>query len=193
MVLTVCLMVRKWLTRSTLRTYFRFLLQPWRLACFAIAGLGMTLIAPYTGDHTWDYVDAAVMAILTFLTAPWAVGVFYRVFRKQASLVDVYIALCLMLFSASWFYDAYIFWRDGVYPATWLQNLIISPTLYIAGGLFWNLDYEEGIGIRFAFQRADWFRVMPESGFGRIFWLALPFMIFATYSMVWFVWDFLYR
>ena len=133
----------------------------------------MTLIAPYTGDHTWDYIDAAGMAVLTFLTAPWAVGVFYRVFRRQASLADVYIALCLMLFGSSWFYDAYILWRDSVYPATWLQNLIISPTLYIAGGLFWNLDYEEGIGIRFAFQRSDWFRVVPESGFRRIFWLAL--------------------
>ena len=173
--------------------YFRFLLRPWKTLTFGIAFVGMVVIAPYTGDHTWDYIDAAVMAILTFLTAPWSVGTFYRAARKRVSGIDVYIALCLMLFSSSWFYDGYIYWRDGIYPATWLSNLIISPTLYIAGGMFWNLDYVRGHGIQFAFQRQEWFHVSPNSAFRKILWVALPFMAFATYSMVWFVWDFLYR
>ncbi len=57
--------------------YRTFLGQPWRLTTFIIAAVGMVLVAPYTGDPTWDYFDALMMSVLTYLTAPWAVGTFY--------------------------------------------------------------------------------------------------------------------
>ncbi|RPH50746.1 MAG: hypothetical protein EHM85_09235 [Desulfobacteraceae bacterium] len=37
--------------------YWRFIFKPWRLMTFAIANLSMTVIAPHTGDPTWDYFD----------------------------------------------------------------------------------------------------------------------------------------
>jgi hypothetical protein len=58
--------------------YTRWLLRPWRLLTFLPALVGIVVIAPYTGDPYWDAVDASVMALATFTTAPWAVGSFWR-------------------------------------------------------------------------------------------------------------------
>ncbi|MBI4608682.1 MAG: hypothetical protein HY726_06730 [Candidatus Rokubacteria bacterium] len=43
-----------------------------RAVTFAVAAMGLSLIAPYTGDPR-DYVDAAFMSVLAFSSAPWAV------------------------------------------------------------------------------------------------------------------------
>jgi len=43
------------------RSYGEFLLVPWRMTTFIIALLGIYVIAPYTGDPTWDYIDALVI------------------------------------------------------------------------------------------------------------------------------------
>ena len=175
--------------QSNLKPYLKFLLVPWKLITFIIAAAGITLVAPYSGDYTWDYLDAIVISMLIYLTAPWSIGVFYRFFQKRSFLSDVYLAICFTLFSSSWFYDGYIFWRDGIYPPTWLSNLIISPTFYIAAGLFWNLDYETGKGAVFAFQHKDWFRHEFKTPVRKILWIMAPFMLFAFYGVVWFVWD----
>jgi len=53
----------------------------------------MVALAPYSGDPTWDYADAAFMCILTYITAPWAVGVLYRFRRFHPDLKAVYVAL----------------------------------------------------------------------------------------------------
>ena len=116
---------------GNIKKYAAFLAQPWRVVTFLISGGGITLIAPYTGDFTWDYVDGAVISTLVYISSPWAVGTIYRKFKRQSSWGDVYVALCLMLFSSSWFYDGYIYLRNGFYPATWFSNLIISPAFYI--------------------------------------------------------------
>ncbi len=48
-------------------------LQPWKLATLAI-GLGLLLVgANYYHAPDWDYTISLIMAILTYLTAPWAV------------------------------------------------------------------------------------------------------------------------
>ncbi len=73
--------------------YRRFLQSGWKLGTFVIAVLAMTIMAPYTGDPTWDYVDASFMSVLTFLTAPWAVGTLFLALRRQAAPVQVYIAV----------------------------------------------------------------------------------------------------
>jgi hypothetical protein len=169
--------------------YWAFIFMPWKVVTFLIAATGMLVIAPYTGDPTWDYFDASGMALLTYLTAPWSVGIFFRFFKKQAAPGDLYVAVCLLLFTSSWFYDGYILVRDGVYPGSWLQNLIISPTLYLSGGLFWNLAWARGEGVRFAFQWPEWHRHRQEQKMSRIIWLMLPFMIFAAYSILWFAGD----
>jgi hypothetical protein len=171
----------------TTPAYFRFLGVPWKLVTFAVSGIGMTVVAPYTVDPTWDYYDAAFMSILTFLTAPWVTGTFYLAFRGRARLREVYVAACLWMFSASWSYDLYILLRDGEYPNTWLPNIPASSVLYFSAGLLWNLDWRPGRGATFSFQEAGWPGVAPAAAFGRIFWIALPFMLIAAASVLYFL------
>jgi len=184
------ILLNKWrLKTSSQKDYFKFLFKPWKTVTFLIAATGITIAAPYSGDPTWDYFDSIVMSVLVFLSAPWTVGIIYRSFIKKSSWTDVYVAICLMLFSASWFYDGYIFWRDGVYPVTWWSNLLISSALYIAAGLLWNLDWESDRGTTFAFQWEDWYFHHSEAAFKKIIWITIPFMLFAAYSVLWFVWK----
>jgi hypothetical protein len=167
--------------------YLRFLGVPWKLVTFAISGIGMTVVAPYTVDPTWDYHDAAFMSVLTFLTAPWAAGTLYLALRGRSGLRPVYVAACLWMFSASWSYDLYILLRDGEYPNTWLPNIPASSVLYLSAGLLWNLDWRPGRGATFSFQEDGWPSVAPTAVFGRIFWIALPFMVIAAASVIYFL------
>lgn len=169
--------------------YRKFLAQPWKLGTFAVAASGMTVIAPWTGDPTWDYVDAFMMSALTFVTAPWAVGVFYRAVRGQESAAAIYVALCLMLFSASWCYDGYLLVRDGIYPETWWANLKASSILYLLAGMLWNLEWQPGHGSRFAFMAPDW----PHGASMHVSWrlvlIMLPFMLLASALILPFLWG----
>ena len=160
--------------------YRAFLLQPWKVVTFAISATGMVVIAPWTGDPTWDYVDAGFMALLTFLTAPWSVGTLYLGLRRRAGPVALYVAACLWLFSASWSYDGYILLRDGYYPPTWLPNLFASSVLYCAAGLLWNLEWHRERGVVFGFMRSGWPEPAGEGGFSRVLIYALPFMLIAA-------------
>lgn len=173
--------------KNNLAGYGRFLMEPWKVVTFLIAASGVTLAAPYSGDPTWDYVDGVFMSVLVFVTAPWAVGAVFRSVRSRARWEDIYIALCLMLFSSSWSYDAYVWMRDGVYPPTWFSNLIISPAIYTAGGLFWNLEYLPGRGMSFSFQRDSWYLEPVRTSFTKLLWIAIPLMAFAFYAVAWFV------
>lgn len=141
-------------------------------------------MAPYTGDPTWDYVDAAFMSILTFLTAPWAVGTLYLALRRQAKPVHVYIAVCVWMFSASWAYDVYILLKHGYYPPTWVPNIVLSSILYFVAGLMWNLQKKEGRGVVFGFMEPGWPNPEYDLGFRQIFWFALPIMILVTAMIV---------
>ncbi len=160
--------------------YRLFLLSRWKLGTFAFAALAMIIVAPYTGDPTWDYVDAAFMSVLTFLTAPWAVGTLYLAFRRQAKPVHVYIAVCVWMFSASWAYDVYILLKHGYYPPTWLPNIVLSSILYFVAGLMWSLQKKEGRGVVFGFMEPGWPNPEYDLGFRQIFWFALPIMILVT-------------
>jgi hypothetical protein len=159
--------------------YWRFLLRPWRMIVFVVALAGMTGLAPYSGDPTWDYSDAAFMSILTYSTAPWAIGILYRFRKFHNDLWSVYVALCLWLFSAGWSYDLYILLRDGIYPPTWLSNLILSSILYWAAGCLWSLTGKSG-GITLAFRRPDWFRIETSLSYWLLSVYALPFILLAV-------------
>lgn len=172
----------------TRRSYWQFLLQPWKVVTFAIAALGLIFLAPYTGDYTWDYCDAVFMSLLTFATAPYAVGVLYKTLRGQRSAWDAYLALCLWMFSASWSYDLYLLLRDGDYPATWDVNIAASSVLYCAAGLLWNLEYRHGVGVRFAFMADDWLASPERNSFRRVVLYALPFMAIVSVAILSFVW-----
>ena len=172
--------------------YFQFLLIPWKLITFIIAMTGITLAAPYSGDATWDYFDSIIISILVYLSSPWAVGTLYLFITKKRSYKNLFIAIVMLLFSSSWFYDGYILIRDGNYPATWLQNLIISPAFFIAAGMFWNLEYMPGLGAKFSFQLDGWYHRQISANFKKLFWIALPFGLFTLYAVFWFVWEFFF-
>jgi hypothetical protein len=159
--------------------YWRFLFQDWKIVSFIIATVGLTVIAPYTGDPTWDYVDALFMSILTFATAPWAVGILYLALHKRAKASLSYVAICVWMFSASWSYDLYLVLKDGAYPDTWLPNIFASSVLYASGGLLWNLGWKEERGVIFGFMDPGWPEATDTRVFRRIMWFALPFMILA--------------
>lgn len=168
--------------------YWRFLCMPWKVITFFIAGIGMTVVAPYTGDITWDYVDASVMSILCFLTAPWAVGVLYKAARRELPLRQAYVAACIWLFTASWFYDTWLLIRDGEYPVTmWWPNLMASSGLYAMGGLFWNLHWSPQRGTIFAFMESDWPSATAEPVFRRVVWLGAVFMVVVGGMVLWFL------
>ena len=169
------------------RGYFDFLFVRWKVATFIIAAIGISVIAPYTGDPTWDYFDALLMSLLTYLSAPWAVGTLYLVARRKLGLKHFAVAVCVWMLSASWCYDLYLVIRDGQYPITWDANIFASSVLYLSAGLFWNLEWKEVRGMTFSFMEEDWPSKARTSSFNKVFWYALPFMILAGGSIGYFL------
>lgn len=166
--------------------YWRFLARPWRLVTFFVAAMSLIVVAPYTGDPTWDYVDATFMSVLAFTTAPWVVGTLYRS-PSEGSVGRVYVALCVWLFSASWSYDLYITLRDGNYPLTWFSNIFASSVLYLSAGLFWSLDHRPSRGVTFSFMESEWLVTTGSGGFKKVLWYAMPFMAIVAATIVYFM------
>lgn len=150
------------------RRYWRFLTEPWKVATFIAGAALITLVAPYTGDPTWDYYDGFFMSVFCYTTAPWVVGVLYFASRREAKRDEIYIAVCAWFFSASWSYDIYQLWRFGYYPITWSSNFFASSLIYLCAGFFWNLEYLPGRGVIFSFMRAEWPSPSSVSSFWRI-------------------------
>lgn len=168
--------------------YWRFIFKPWRLITFTIACLGMIIIAPHTGDPTWDYFDAFFMSTLTYLTSPWSIGALYNSGKGKLKLSHAYVAICVWMFSASWSYDIYLVLRDGDYPITWFLNIFASSVLYVSAGLFWSLDFIQGKRVIFAFMEKNWPYSPSESSFSKIVWYALPFMALVSFLIIYFFW-----
>lgn len=175
------------------REYFRFLTVPWKLWLFVPALLFVTFAGRYTDDETWDVVTGSGMAILTFLTAPWVVGLIYQLFIGRRPWWYLVVAIALLLFSSSWFYDAYLLWRDGAYTRRWAGNLMLSPFIYVAAGFMWNLeakeneDFRVGPGFRLSFVRADWPKRPVDTRFGPLVMVSVPFIVIAALVLVEFV------
>lgn len=106
--------------------------RPWKLATFAL-GLGLLLVgADLYHAPDWDYPISFLMATLTYLTAPWSLGVL-RERRWQ------WIPLALF-----WYY----FTVDGCYWLYWHHfnpdaldmreaNFYASSCLYGLCGFIW--------------------------------------------------------
>lgn len=173
------------------RAYWRYLSAPWKIVSFGIAFGFFLIVAPYTGDPTWDRVDASFMSLLTFATAPWSVGTLYRVAQRKLPARQAFVASCAALLSASWSYDLYVFLRDGFYPRSWFGNLIASSVLYAAAGLMWNLAHVPGRGVIFGFMDDAWPALRTGAGQGRVAVYAVLFMVLVAAMMAPFVWSYL--
>jgi hypothetical protein len=175
------------------REYLSFLCVPWKLCLFAPALIFVTVAGRYTNDETWDFATGSGMAILTFVTAPWSIGLIYQVLIGRRPLRYLVVALALLLFSSSWFYDGYLLWRDGVYTRRWAGNLMLSPFIYVAAGLLWNLeakdswDFHDHRSFRFSFIRADWPSRPIDIRFGPLLLVSIPFILVAAFVLVAFV------
>lgn len=175
------------------RDYVRFLSVPWKLWLFLPALVFVSFAGAFTDDETWDVVTGSGMAILTFLTAPWSIGLIYQVMIGRRPLRYLVVAVALLLFSSSWFYDAYLLWRDGAYSVRWLGNLMLSPIVYVAAGLLWNLEAKERGGVgdrstyRLSFARPDWPRRPDDVRFGPIARASIPLIAVAVFVLVAFV------
>lgn len=87
--------------RETLQGYGAFLSKPWKLGTFLVAVSTMMVMAPWTGDPTWDWFDAGFMGLFTFLSAPWSIAMIWRVGTKREPVWLLYIVACVWMFSAS--------------------------------------------------------------------------------------------
>ncbi|MCC6902475.1 MAG: hypothetical protein IT377_26120 [Polyangiaceae bacterium] len=168
------------------RAYARGLTRPWKLVTFTLAAGFFVVIAPYSGDPTWDAVDAAMMSVLTYLTAPFSVGTLYRALRGGARAGDVFVAVVAWLFSASWCYDGWLVFRDGRYPPTWASNILASSILYLSAGLFWSVAHAPDRGVVFAFMLDGW-PAHEEVSSGRVFWVAAAFALLVAAMMAPFI------
>lgn len=141
------------------RQYFYFLFQPWKIVTFLGAAATLIFISPYMADPTWDYTNMSIMATLTYVSAPWSIGVLYRTITKKSTYIELFLAVGLLLFSASWSYDAYILLRDGVYPGAWKENIVASSILYFLAGLLWNIEWSSKNGLSFSFLQKNWLTI----------------------------------
>lgn len=167
---------------------FAFLRAPWKIALFGPAVLFVTFAGRFTDDETWDVVSGGGMSVLTVATAWWAVGATAQVLRGKRPAIHLVVAIALMLFSSSWFYDGYLLLRDGAYTPRWLGNLMLSPTIYLCAGAVANLEVRDG-AVGFAFRRPDWPRpadASPRSSW-RLLLASVPLVLVAAYFLVGFV------
>jgi len=175
------------------REYLRFLYVPWKLCLFAPAFLFVTIAGRYTNDESWDLVTGSGMSILTFLTAPWSIGLIYQVLIGRRPLRYLVVALALLLFSSCWFYDSYLLWRDHVYTPRWAGNLMLSPFIYLAAGMLWNLeakdswDFRDRWDFRLSFVRADRPNRPVDTRFAPLILASIPFILIAAFVLVAFV------
>ena len=192
----VALLILAWDRKRLLpewREYWRFLCVPWKVCLFVPAFFFVTFAGRLTDDETWDWVTGSGMAILTFLTAPWVVGLIYLVFVGRRPARYLVVALALLLFSSSWFYDGYLLWRDGAYTGRWLGNLVLSPFIYMAAGLLWNLEakprvgFHDDSGFQLSFVREDWPSPPVDTRFRPISFVSIPLILIATFVLVAFV------
>ena len=169
------------------RGYWQLLATPWRLAVFALATFSLAVIAPYTGDPTWDYADATIMSALTYATGPWVVGTLFRALARRAPVTaaELYVAAIAWMTSASWSYDLYILLRDRVYPLSAMANIPASSVLYLSGALFFSLDWRPGRGVTFAFLEPDWPSPGPRGALPRLLPHAFAFMALVVGTIAW--------
>lgn len=160
--------------------YYRHLFLPWKLATFALATGSLCCLSTLGYDPTWDVPETLLMSAMTFLFAPYSVGVVYRYakgFRRVPA--EAFSAAVLTFFVSAWFYDAYAaVFLLGEYPKTAFSNLGLSPYFYVLAGIFWSLECDgRRVGVSFA--RREWFEVRPVGKcWASVLLVAVPIVAF---------------
>ncbi len=171
-------------------TYWRFLAEPWKLGAFVLATAAIVAAGPFSGDPTWDTPGSIVISITAFVFPPWCLGTIARAIVRRELTRALPVAI-LLLPVPCWAYDAYILVRDGIYPAAWWENIRISGAITVCAGLFWNIIWEKGKGVGFAFALETWPRV-PRTPVSKIIVSALAIGALVVVMVAWFVWNYLW-
>ncbi len=161
----------------------RLLTAPWKLALFVPAIVFVTFAGRFTDDETWDVVSGGGMAILTVTTSWWTIGTLARARWRWSRPAELLVAVFVLLFSSSWFYDGYLLLRDSAYTHRWLGNLMISPVIYACAGLAANLEVRER-RLAFAFSREEWPRGGARAVSARLAIAVVPLVALAAYGLV---------
>ena len=107
--------------------------RPWKLATLA-AGIALLLLGSvYTPAPDWDVTISVIMAILTYLTAPWSLRVLVE--RRWRHLP---VALFFTWFTVDGCY--WLYWRIKDPVALEMMrdaNFLASLVLYGICGLIW--------------------------------------------------------
>jgi len=169
------------------KKYFYFLFVKWKiivflLALFIVSGVGLLWL-----DPTWDLGISIIMSILTYFTAPYSVGIFYRFIKWiERKNIELFLAIILTFFSASWFYDGYNYlYLLWFYPNTWFSNILYSIPVYLLWWIIWNLDYSKEKGAYLSFYNKKW-TLEPENKSIK------PFLLYIVLSGSILVWTFGY-
>lgn len=109
--------------------YFR----PWKLSSLA-TGIGLLVIGSfYYQAPDWDVPISFIMAVCTYLTAPWGARVIVE--RRWR---DFPVMLLLMWLSVDGCYALYWYWQDpAALAAMRAANFPASLSLYWICGLLW--------------------------------------------------------
>ena len=127
------------------------------------------------------------MSALTFLSAPWCLGLLYQVVVGRRRRRYLVVAAALLLFSSSWFYDGYLLLRDGSYTTRWWSNLMLSPVIYLAAGFLWNLEAWGRFGVRLGFMRPEWPHRPEDRRFLPVLLMSIPVILIAGFVLTAFV------
>ena len=78
-----------------LRAYRQFITERWKVVTFIMATSLVTLVAPYSGDVTWDVPDSLIISFVTYYFAPWSIaipssGASYAPFESHLTPEKVY-------------------------------------------------------------------------------------------------------
>jgi hypothetical protein len=88
--------------------------------------------------------------------------------------------------------DPFFYWYVGAWGAGCLVAVAMVLS-NVSAYSFTSRDYvrflasRKGRGATFSFQEPGWPGVAPGADFGRLIWIALPFMAIATASVVYFL------
>jgi hypothetical protein len=70
---------------------------------------------------------------------------------------------------------------------------MLSPFIYVAAGMLWNLeakdsqDFRDGWNFRFSFVRVDWPKRPVDTRFGPLIFASIPFIVIAAFILVVFI------
>jgi len=105
-------------------------LRPWKLVTLAI-GLGLLIVGGYYYRYSdWDTGISIIMALLTYLTAPWSAEV---VFRRQWKKMPLAVFWWLATVDMSYYIYHSLLGNEMIR----LENFFASTALYWLCGFIW--------------------------------------------------------